>query len=265
MTHGRVVNYNQPNPAKSDISTWLIQNPQRVNLARIGFDFGGKTVNETYLTRKSQTLDLWTGRISSSFVYEGQTVEVETSSHPYMDVVGIHVKSALLATGSLGIFFDFPYPTRNKFDAPFVGVLNDTTHHQVSGRFTSYNATMSHILDGNRYFVRTQWDAEGRMVTPTSGKTRHVLTVSSQELKMTVGFGPTEEVTMSSYTNVVEASEKAWKEYWENGTFIDLTDVKSPNATELQRRIILSQYLMMVNSASSNPPQGTILVKPPFP
>jgi len=258
MTHGRPVNYNQPNPAQSDISTWLIQNPQRVNLARVGFDFGGKTVSEAQLSRTSQTLDLWTGRISSSFVYDGQAVEVETYSHPRKDVIGIRVKSTLLTTGSLRLFLDFPYPTRNKFDAPFVGVLNDTAHHRVSGRFTDQTAKITHNLDGSRYYIAAQWDGQGQVVGPSSGQTRHVLTFSDSDLKIAIGFSPTEDMAMASYSDVVAASEGAWKEYWEDGAFIDLTGIKSSNATELQRRIILSQYLMMVNSASSNPPQGTI-------
>jgi len=261
-THGRLVNYNQPNPAEKDISTWLIQNPQRVNLARIGFDFGGKTINETRLGSKFQTLDLWTGRISSSFVYDGQAVEVETYCHPQKDVLGIHVKSALLDSAAMGISFDFPYPNRNKFDAPFVGVWDDAAHHNASGNFTNHEVAIAHDVDGSRYYLAARWDADGRVAAPPPGKTRHVLTFSGPELKMAIGFGPAENVAMATYAEVAAESERAWKEYWEDGAFVDLTSVKSPNATELQRRIILSQYLMMVNSASSNPPQGTMLVAP---
>lgn len=46
--------------------------------------------------------------------------------------------------------------------------------------------------------------------------------------------------------------------YWETGAFVDVTSTEGPakaNATELQRRIILSQYLLAVNEAGKDPPQ----------
>ena len=53
----------------------------------------------------------------------------------------------------------------------------------------------------------------------------------------------------------------AWNHYWEEGGFIDLTKSSNPNATELQRRIILSQYHVRVNSAANGqPPQESGLM-----
>jgi len=46
-----------------------------------------------------------------------------------------------------------------------------------------------------------------------------------------------------------------WQNYWMNGGFVDLTGSKHPRANELQRRIIMSQYLTAVNSAGTVPPQ----------
>lgn len=53
-----MVTYNRPNPAQNDISTWLIQNPQRLNLSNIGFTFGTSKVTENDLQKITQELDL---------------------------------------------------------------------------------------------------------------------------------------------------------------------------------------------------------------
>ncbi len=209
-------------------------------------------------------LDLWTGRISSNFSYKGQPVQVETYCHPDLSLVGFHIKSDLLASADLGVFFDFPYPDTNKFDAPYVGVWNDTAHHNVSGYSAPYGNFLEHTLDGTSYFMSAEWDAPATPVAPANGSSRRVLMLpNSTEVMFAVGFGPTGALTMETYGDTVTASELFWADYWSSGAFLDLSAVKSPKASELQRRVILSQYLVAVNSASSNPPQGECS-SPPF-
>jgi hypothetical protein len=256
------VPYNQPNPAEADISNWLIQNPQRVNLGNIGFSFGGDKVSESDLEQTSQVLDLWSGKITSSFVYKGSRVEIETSADPAADAVGISVKSDLLSTGALGLFFDFPYSDRNKFDAPYVGLWNATSSHSTVHTQTADNeATIQHTLDTTSYFMTAQWAGKGTVKGPASGTHRYVLTTTgSKSLELTVAYSPTRPTSSTSYKSLAKASQTWWRTFWTSGAFIDLTGVKNPNATELQRRIILSQYLLAANSASSNPPQESGLV-----
>ncbi|KAB5582518.1 Six-hairpin glycosidase-like protein [Coniochaeta sp. 2T2.1] len=261
-THGRLVNYNQPNPAENDISTWLIQNPQRVNLANIGFSFGDAKVSESDLQQTNQVLDLYSGKITSTFFYKGSLVEVLTWADPGSDSIGISVKCDLLSDGSLGVFFDFPYSDRNKFDAPFVGVWNATDKHSTVLTQTHDNgATILHTMDANSYFTLAKWSSKGKVTGPLAGTHRYVLTTpGAKSLDLTVAFTPNEQATVPAYSDLTTASKSWWRTFWNTGAFIDLTNVKIANATELQRRIILSQYLLAVNSASSNPPQESGLV-----
>lgn len=263
-THGRLVNYAQPNPAENDISNWLIQNPQRVNLANIGFSFGGHNVSESDLEQTAQVLDLYSGRITSTFFYNGSLVEVETWADPDSDAVGISVKSDLLSTGALGVFFDFPYPDRNKFDAPFVGVWNATDRHSTAlTRSSDSGATIQHTMDSNSYTMSAKWSRKGTLAGPSSGTHRYVLTTpGSASLELTVAFSPAQQQTSSvpAYGDLTSASRTWWRAFWSSGAFLDLTAVPSPDAAELQRRVVLSQYLLAVNSASSLPPQESGLV-----
>ena len=102
-THGRLVNYDQPNPAEEDISNWMIGNPQRVNLGRVGLWFGGQNVTELDVEDKEQSLDLYSGIITSSLKWEDQAVEVKTWGDPSSTTIAVELKSKLLEDGKVGV------------------------------------------------------------------------------------------------------------------------------------------------------------------
>ncbi len=56
---------------------------------------------------------------------------------------------------------------------------------------------------------------------------------------------------------VFEDSQSGWKQFWETGGAIDLHQSKDPRAKELERRLVLSRYLMAINCCGSLPPQET--------
>ncbi|SPQ27484.1 305bdf51-8557-4586-925b-45dc976ca614 [Thermothielavioides terrestris] len=260
-THGRLVTYEMPNPAENDISTWLIQNPNRLNLANVGFTFGQQNVTEDDLQQKSQELDLWSGRLSSSFVYNGSSVQVETWADPGSDTVAVNVQSKLLTQG-LGLFFDFPYPDTEKFNAPFVGHFNLTSKHStVLEQLSPNTARIKHSLDGATYFTHVAWTGRGRIDGPAAGTHRYSFAASQSNVQLVISFSlAAYDQPTTTYSRVVSASRNWWKSFWTTGAFIDLSAVQDPRAKDLQRRIILSQYLTAVNSASSYPPQESGLV-----
>ncbi|KAI5928276.1 Six-hairpin glycosidase-like protein [Camillea tinctor] len=261
-THGRLVNYNQPNPAQGDISNWLIQNPQRVNLATIGLSFNDTDVTEEMLDNKNQILDLWTGMISSSFSYLGASVDVETWADSGSDTIGISIESELLSFSSLGVFFDFPFPTINKFEAPFVGVFNATKNHTTTLQYGKNMASIRHDLDATSYIVAVTWDCAAEISGPIEGTHRYVLRSSkgTSKINLAITFSPDQESYIPSVDDIKTRSIAWWEAYWGSGAFIDMSKTNSSNATELQRRTVLSQYLTAVNSASSCPPQESGLV-----
>ncbi|KAI9649216.1 hypothetical protein NHQ30_001784 [Ciborinia camelliae] len=273
-THGRLVNYDQPNPAEADISNWLIQNPQRLNLGNIGFWFVNANIVEGDLEGKSQVLDLWSGVITSTFVYNGSLVHVEVSAAPESNTVIINVESELLSSGSLGLFFDFPYPDINKFDAPFVGVWNAPSKHSTFLDVAGSKAIIQHTLDNTSYCFTASWQGTGQVSGPEEGTHRYFFrTPGSNNLRMTGMFSDIKNcskagnISSPSVADLTESSKSWWQSYWESGAFIDLSSVDSVNATELQRRIVLSQYLLAINSASDFPPQGMPIkrvLKPSF-
>lgn len=66
----------------------------------------------------------------------------------------------------------------------------------------------------------------------------------------TAHFSPDKRVP-SFPAKIQEKNVRDWNAYWKEGGFVDLTASSNPNATELQRRIIKSQYHVRVNSAAT--------------
>ncbi|KAK3950825.1 Six-hairpin glycosidase-like protein [Pseudoneurospora amorphoporcata] len=266
-THDRLVSYTQHNPVQNDISQWLIQNPQRINLGNIGFTFPDRVLR-------------------SSFVYKGVPVSVKTAVDPDSDTVLMEVDSRLLqprspgGDGGLGLFFDFPFSDRNKCDAPFLGVWNATDKHMtVLQRQTSpYSAVIQHSFGQTTYFLTLKWEGgEGKVTGPAEGTHRRLrltATFSPEPLELDATTNASISTTMTaSFTRLPARTQIWWNTYWITGAFVNLPRVirskssSSPtstnittSATELQRRILLSLYLLAVNHASSLPPQESGLV-----
>jgi hypothetical protein len=60
---------------------------------------------------------------------------------------------------------------------------------------------------------------------------------------------------------VRSASAAMWASYWGEGAFVDLASGTSdPDAFELERRVVLSQYLLRVHNAGAEPPAETGLL-----
>ena len=217
-------------------------------------------MTEADLQQKNQVLDMWSGELTSSFVYNSSRAEVKTWADPNSDTVAFLIESELLRLG-LGLFFDFPLPDRNKFNAPFVGVFNDTSKHTTSLEHTSaQSATIKHTLDQTTYYTTITWEGNATVSGPAPGSHRYFLTTTSTKLRLMAAFSSTPMPNVPTSQDVTTRSRDWWDSYWSQGAFIDLSATKSENAAELQRRIVISKYLLAVNSASDNPPQESGLV-----
>jgi hypothetical protein len=109
------------------------------------------------------------------------------------------------------------------------------------------------------YFVNLRWPKTNplklsRNEPPNSTAiTAHRYTVKSlseaRSVSFTAHFSP-EQHTPSFPNTILKKNIKDWNGYWKDGGFVDLTSSSNPNATELQRRIVQSQYHVRVNSAA---------------
>src|SRR5690606_35472490 len=58
-------------------------------------------------------------------------------------------------------------------------------------------------------------------------------------------------------SSVTAASARWWADFWSSGACVDLSGSSDPRAHELERRIVLSQYLTAINCSGSAPPAET--------
>ncbi|KIC68556.1 hypothetical protein [Pseudarthrobacter phenanthrenivorans] len=264
--------------------TWLRANPHRLDLGRIGFqmakDQSSRSISASELSDASQILDLWTGTVTSRFTLAAHPVTVTTACHPHRDELGVRVESGALRQG-LAIALDFPYGSEAWHDAAAwdqPGAHTTSLHGPHSSTFhpgvTSW--TIQRELDDSRYQVVLtgpglrveQTETHRILVRPGTDCGRDFLDLSIAFMPAPAGDGtpPGPAVEHSARdgalpgSTVAAASRAHWPRFWASGGAIELAGTADPRARELERRIVLSQYVTAVNCSGSLPPQETGLV-----
>lgn len=268
--------------AAADITAeeaWLRGNPHRLDLMRMGFvvpagagprrlawqppglgeglgtSLGAGRGEADGAHGFGQRLDLWTGVIASSFLLRGCTVTVRTCCHPTQDVIAVRIESALLGAGQLAVRLAFPYGSQSWSNAA------DWTRpqaHATDVAMTGSGCVVARSLDGTPAYSATVGLSAGGAVTVTGP---HELVVSSSRnvVEITVRLSLS-AADPGGYQAAEDAARAWWAQFWSRGAAVDVTGSADPRAGELQRRIMLSQYLTAVNCAGSMPPQETGLL-----
>jgi hypothetical protein len=109
------------------------------------------------------------------------------------------------------------------------------------------------------YQVAVQWPDTIEVSVTRRGDNAFVLTPSKGHFSFTCEFAPKVEATPAGEdaAQVVAEAEEYWHNYWYNGAVVDFSDCTNELAPELERRVVLSQYLLAVNCAGTTPPQET--------
>jgi hypothetical protein len=239
-------------------AAYLRANPNRFGLGRIGLEMthpDGSPVLITDLKDITQTLDLWAGILTSSFTVDGVPVRVVTSAHPTRDEVATRVTSPLIAAGRLKIRISFPYAS-DSFGPDYQDWTHPELHTTTLTHISPTSANFDRTLDATHYFVRARW-SPGATLAETAP---HQFLLSSQSgyIDLTACFSPKKIASEPDPAAAVESASRAhWLHYWLTGGVIDLSGNSDPRAAELERRIVLSQYLMAVHDSGPLPPQET--------
>ncbi|MCP5521984.1 MAG: glycoside hydrolase family 65 [Verrucomicrobiales bacterium] len=238
-------------------ATWLRANPHRLDLGRIGLRMihpDGTEVRIDELKNTSQTLKLWKGELTSRFRVDGQPVKVVTLCHPDRDLLAVHVKSPLLKTGRLQIRLDFPY---GRDDWKQAADWNSPERHTTMLEREPQGALFKRMLDADRYFVRAAWSGDAELKAPAPHSFE--LSTAADSIDCVFAFAPTEAALaeMPDFAAVFGSAARHWEHFWNDGAAVDFSGSTDPRADELERRVVLSQYLTAIQCAGSLPPQET--------
>ncbi|WP_018932155.1 hypothetical protein [Gracilibacillus lacisalsi] len=244
---------------------WLRQNPHRVQLGQTSFRFLDGNQNEVgidAITDINQELDLWSGIITSRYLVNDQEVLVKTVCDPKTDSIGVHITSSLIADGKLQIIQSFSSPDIS--DNSWVKATNLNWDHPDRHQTTEIDNNdhvvhLKRVMDEDSYYVR--WETNGASFSQLRTHQFQLVPPSNQEqYSFVVTFYPDEEIEVSEATEMMKASEQYWGDFWEQGAFVSFEGSTDARADELERRVILSQYLTAIHSSGAIPSQETGLM-----
>lgn len=261
--NGRSVSYgvqwDKPERNKN-AANWFRQNPHRLQLGNIGFELikkDGSIAGVDDIQNIRQQLDPWTGEIKSYFTVENIPVEVSTYCHQGDDVIAASVRSNLVREKRLKIRVRFPYPTGEWMDAG-TGYNNHDKHFSSIHGKVQNGAVLMHQLDTTKYFIDLSWKENASIsqkqkhdfiITPLDEQTEFAFSCRFSAIKNGL---PLPNFYQTELNNIL-----GWQEFWNRGGAIDFSGSTDPRANELERRVILSQYLTKIQCAGSYPPPET--------
>ena len=251
-------------------SNYLRDNPHKFNLGQIGFVLtktDGSPAQPSDISDITQTLDLWNGTLISHFQFDGQPVDVTTVCAPDQDLIAAHIESPLIKTGQLRVQLRFPYASPSKNGSDWNHPDAHTTTWQIPlesrivvlGQPYLESADVARALDGFTYNISVAWSHDGAF--QQSGPHQFVISPSKNSsafdfLCVFSQFQPP-YAAGGGFSQTITATQSHWRDFWSTGGAIDLSLSKDPRWFELERRIVLSEYLTAIQSSGHYPPAET--------
>lgn len=247
---------------------WYRVNPHRLHLGTLGLSLGS---DPRQIKNVDQVLDMWNGIIKSQFSYQGKHYQVQTVCHPEADRVATHITSE----GKIAVDVCFAYPTGAHSDDA-CDWDKDALHSTVLVSKTAHSALLKRTVDATIYYVVLNW--QGKAKIKQLAKNHFQIQTASHELSVTCEYTEhpilnsgqaglsTKQSSLSAkqsslsvniFDTVASAAQAYWNAYWQQGAMVDFSACKDPRAKELERRVVLSQYLLAIQDAGDTPPQET--------
>ncbi|MDD4033392.1 MAG: hypothetical protein PHS48_09140 [Bacteroidales bacterium] len=257
-TYGRKVPY--PINTGHQGSNWLRSDPHQITPGLAGLqirDEKGDIISYEQLNKIDQKLDLWNGTLVSHFDAGGEPVSVTTIAHPEYDQVSFKIQSELLGKRRIAIKITFPYAS-GLWGADPADYENDDLHETEIFNINENTFSIARKMDDKKYYchVKTSVKCDIRNL----GK--HIILLEpeplSQEFELNILFNEkSTQLSPVSFSETMKVNIKSWQNFWQTGGFLDLSASRDTRWKELERRVILSQYLTAVQSRQKYPPQET--------
>ena len=267
---GRTVGY--PTRAGTPASDWLRRNPRLHPLGQLSLEWDkpdGTPLAPADIQEPEQTLDLWTGIITSRFKLGGVPVQVTTGCHPHSDRIAVKLESELVRMGKLRVRLAFPrghdqsvkntpaldwgHPEEHESllndEAPDVGVL--WLQPARAGTKPAQRSVVIRRVLETEYLVAVY----GKLERTGRHAFVHRGAADSSQLELTLEFTQFGPLGPIGADPLFAASATTWARFWQGGAAVDFSASTNLLAPKLEARIILSRYLTAVQCAGEVPPQ----------
>lgn len=251
---GRKVHYPiTRKPGNEDAYDWLRENPHRYNLARVGFFYQDNEIESGSISSCRQELNLYEGICSSDFILHNNKCSVTTFVHSKSDTLCFRIKSELLTKG-LEPRIHFPYPSWEIHGSDWSPSSRSRHRLKIISQENS-RLLIGRNIDNKELTVTV--NTKGAACNCDIENKRIRIIPESDEIDVLITFSEAQVNSSCHYEESISETREHWKDFWENGGIIRLRNSKDPRAPELERRIILSMYLMAVQCTGTVPPQET--------
>jgi len=241
-------------------AAWLRANPHRLHLGIIGLKIkksNGQDISLSDIQNPIQTLNLWTGVLKSKFEVGNTEVMVETVAHQEKDMVAFRISSEMIRESRLKVAIKFPYG-KECHVCPGYNWEKEELHRSSIQDDSRHRTLIQRTLDSTSYFVQINHGTNSRVVQANSHHFEVLPSVDQSSFELSVSFAPEESgLTQDLFVASAANSSDNWQAFWQSGGAIDFSNCTDPRASELERRVILSQYLMKIQCSGSQPPQET--------
>ncbi|GGY84643.1 hypothetical protein GCM10011613_32040 [Cellvibrio zantedeschiae] len=249
-----------PTQTNTPAAQWLRQNPHDLPLGQISLLLDGQKVDPNKISNINQQLDLWNGKLTSRYELTNQPVLVTSAAHANRDAVAFQLKSPLNKNARLTVQFRFPrgydFAVKN---TPNMDWLRDDEHSTRIIKESKQQLVLERKVDDEVFSIVVQWKGQASLrqlsahnieLTPASNKESFEFTVEYVE-------SVNAKIKSLAFADTAQSAKHFWQGYWKSGAFVDLTQNTDSQATELQRRILLSQYVLATQARANIPTQET--------
>ena len=117
-----------------------------------------------------------------------------------------------------------------------------------------------HNIDTTTYYIYIRWEGDA-LFKEVKAHTYQLIT-DADALSFEVEYSSVRRDIASAieafrFDQAQKTTQKFWHKFWTETAFVDFSQCTDPRAKELERRVVLSQYLTRINCANNMPPQET--------
>ncbi|MBN1518329.1 glycoside hydrolase family 65, partial [Candidatus Sumerlaeota bacterium] len=173
------------------------------------------------------------------------------------DQIAFRIQSPLIAAKRLKVRLRFPY-ANGAWGRDPADWSHPEKHQTTMSQQTPTRVTFRRIMDEKNYCCCASFSGDGRIEKKADHEYALIPSGSADAFEGLITFQESGDAPdTQDFQTVADLAATHWENFWTAGGAIDLSESKDPRWKELERRIVLSQYLTAIQCAQKYPPQET--------